>query len=130
MNQRLDSVPLRSDRPTLLIDLLLGAGLSIASTFGWIAVCVAFETREAWDRGVYFIVVLPILWATAALAGWRRPRHAWRWAAALVAGQALGLGITNHGWGTLGPLPLVALAVLCGPCFLAANWAARRAIVR
>ncbi len=130
MNQRLDSVPLGSDRPSLLLDLLLGAGLGIASTLGWIAVCVIYETHEAWDRGVYFIVVLPILWAAAALAAWRRPRHAWRWAAALVAGQALGLGITNHGWGTLGPLPLVALAVLCGPCFLAANWAARRALVR
>ncbi len=130
MNQRLDSLPLRSPLHGLLIDLLYGAGLGIVSTFGWIAVCVAYETHEAWDRGVYFIVVLPILWAASAFAASRRPRHAWRWAAALVAGQALGLGITNHGWGTLGPLPLVALAVLCGPCFFTANWAARRALKR
>ena len=130
MNQRLDSLPLRSPLQALLIDLLFGVGLGIASTFSWIAVCMTYETHEAWDRGVYFVVLLPILWSSSALAASRRPKHAWCWAAVLVAGQALGLGITNHGWGTLGPLPLVALAVLCGPCFIAANWAAKRALGR
>lgn len=127
MNSPDHSPAARTGPVTWAIDGPLALLLGCASALSWIALCVIFETREAWDSGAYFIVVLPLLWAAAAVAGFLRGARPWLWAAALVGGQALGLGITNGGFLTLGPLPLVAFAVFGGPCFLAAHWAARRA---
>ena len=115
---------------TSLLEFGLIAALLCSSTLGWLGLCVLFERHEAWDCGAYFVVLLPLLTIVAALTSWRRPLRAWRWPAALAAGQLLGLGITTGSAPTLGPLSLVGMSVLCAPFFFAAAIAAKRGRAR
>lgn len=119
--------PLRVKSPgRSLADCLWAAAALCASSLGWLALCVVAERREAWDSGAYFLVLLPLLCLAAARISWIRPERAWRWPAALAAGQVLGMAITSGVGFNLGPLPFVALGVISAPLFLSAAIAARR----
>lgn len=97
--------------------LFLGA----FSTATWTLVCAAEERTEAWDTGVYFVLLVPALAVLAFGVGWKYPARSWRWPLALVAGQALGLCITGSGSLELGPLPFLAFGVIAAPWLVAAR---------
>jgi peptidoglycan/LPS O-acetylase OafA/YrhL len=114
---------------------LLPAALSIlAGAASWELARRLGGHREAWDDPLYWQIGYPLLLLAAFLLGmvWRdRP---WRWAALMMAGQAvssLALALYDGGVPNLLPLGLMMFALLGLPCVLAAyagKWVVERAL--
>jgi hypothetical protein len=105
----------------------------VAGAANWQYTRELAQGREPWDVPLYWQVSYPTLLLAAFLLGlaWRdRP---WRWAALLMAGQALWalLVALQDGVPNLLPLGLIAFAVLAVPCVIAAyagKWVGEKAL--
>jgi hypothetical protein len=128
-------------QPSRPRELEILAGLFLCGSLAWATpACLPsllaapggeFRLREAWDVGVYWWAVLPLMIAVAGLGGFGLGGQAGRVALALMAGHLLAmLALAPRGAGVgLLPLTLVLLAVLALPQLAAAalgGWLCRR----
>ncbi len=90
-----------------------------AGAVGWILTMLLGDRREAWDSPYYFQIAYPLFALTAAVLGYLRPGHPWRWALGLALGQAL-VAFVQNPTANLLPLGLIAFAIYSSPLILAA----------
>jgi hypothetical protein len=82
-----------------------------AGAVGWIAVTLIDGRREAWDSGLYFGGLFPILGVLVGALAFLAPQRPARIAFASVGGQALVATLQNPTGGLL-PLGLILFAML------------------
>jgi hypothetical protein len=102
------------------IDLLVFLSAAIAGLGIWLAVTAAAGTREAWDTDYFFNVGFPSMAFVSGLAGFLRPKHAWRWGIATLAFQPIALywGFRFEEFGIIGLFFFAAYAVALAFCAL------------
>ena len=84
---------------------------------GWLVLSAISGRREAWDSGLYFTMLLPIIALVVAIVSHRAPERAWRWAFVPFVAQAVVAFIQNPSASLL-PLGLLMFGlygVLCLP---------------
>lgn len=101
----------------LAIALLIGAA-------GWEIACRLSGKSEAWDSSAYWRIAYP-LFAVAVLAlAYRWPRSRWLTWMAVALGQALTMFAKNPS-GSLLPLGVMVMLVMCAPLIIAGRLGAR-----
>ena len=86
----------------------------------WIAVAIFGGRREAWDSELYFLVVLPMVAATAGVVSYKVPVRTWRWAMFPFAAQALVM-LAQNPMGNMLPLGLVIFLIFGAMCLIPAR---------
>ena len=91
------------------------AAAAIAATtgfVGWAIFPLGGIRGEAWDSGLWWVVVLPLLALVAGILGYIVPQRVWRWAAAILGGQLLAMILMRPAGADLGLFPLTVVFVL------------------
>lgn len=114
---------------------IIPAGLAfLIGAADWELVRNLGTRRDSWDDPLYWQLGYPLLLLAAFGLGFVWRDRPWRWAALLVAGQAvwsLLLAVSEDGMPNLLPAGLVMFALLFIPCVLAAyagRWFGERAL--
>ncbi len=87
------------------------AAAAAAGAVLWWGATVLGGRREAWDAPVYWVAAYPLSIVFAAAFSWWQPARPWRWALAVMWGQATMLALLASSFG-LWPLGLILFAVL------------------
>lgn len=106
----------------VVIALLVGA-------VGWEIACRLSGRNEAWDSSAYWRLAYPAFGCAAVALGFLWPRSGWFTWAALAVGQALMMFAKNPG-GSLLPLGVTVMLVMCAPLIIAGLLGARMRVWR
>lgn len=103
----------------------LAVGLALAvGAIGWEIAGRLSGRSEAWDSPAYWRGAYPAFALTAFALAYFWPRSRWFTWAALAAGQAFTMFAKNPG-GSLLPLGLIVMLVMCAPLLVAGRLGAR-----
>jgi hypothetical protein len=105
--------------PWLAIAIALFAGAA-----GWEMACRLGGRTEAWDSPAYWQIAYPAFGVTVLVLAYLWPRSGWCTWAALAVGQALTMFVKNPG-GSLLPLGVMVMLVMCAPLIIAGRLGAR-----
>lgn len=109
--------PPRFPWPAVVIALLVGAA-------GWEAACRLSGRSEAWDSPAYWQIAYPAFGVAALVLAYLWPRSGWFTWAALAVGQALMMFAKKPG-GSLWPLGVMVMLVMCAPLIIAGRLGGR-----
>jgi hypothetical protein len=96
---------------------LVSLGVGAAT---WVFVAMASGRREAWDSGLYFVLVLPVIALTAGIVSYKVPVRTWRWAMFPFAAQAIVM-IVQEPAGNLLPVGLITFFIFGAMCLIPAR---------
>ena len=85
----------------------------------WTGTSIVTGRAEAWNASLYWVAAYPLTLALAEVLGYLVPARPWRWALAVMLGQAVMLAITASDFG-LFPLGLIMFAILALPSIIIA----------
>ncbi len=91
---------------------------------GWEIACRLSGRSEAWDSPAYWRGAYPVFALTAFVLAYVWPRSRWFAWAGLAIGQALVMFAKNPG-GSLLPLGVIVMLVMCAPLLIASRLGAR-----
>ncbi|HVZ15165.1 MAG TPA: hypothetical protein VG894_11950 [Bauldia sp.] len=89
------------------------AAVSAAAGFlSWALFAFLTPSREAWDNGTWWLVVLPLLALVSGVLGYVAPRRVWRWPAWITVGEIGAILLIRRQDTDFGLFPLAVVFVL------------------